>query len=122
MNHLYSKVAAAGMLVTTATLLSTKPAAAQTTAICQSVDYEPAICAMYTRRGVVLEKEYSNATCRGNWGYKDGIVWVENGCRARFRVAHHSDSYNKRGAHTRQRNCSHYCSEKGDREYYNQRN
>lgn len=62
-------------------------ASAQSVAICQSVNFQPARCSINTRRGLVLERVLSRTACiRGSdWGYGRGFVWVTNGCRAQFR-------------------------------------
>ncbi|MFB2936047.1 DUF3011 domain-containing protein [Aerosakkonemataceae cyanobacterium BLCC-F154] len=107
-----------------AVTLAVKPANAQTTTVCHSVNYQPATCSLDTRGGVVLDKEYSNAVCEGNWGFEDGFVWVENGCRARFRAAgnfgfapERGEPYPSEGSYPP----GDY-SEEGDREYYEEEN
>ncbi|OKH38680.1 hypothetical protein NIES2119_08780 [[Phormidium ambiguum] IAM M-71] len=88
MNNFFSQAAVgtAATIALAATVIAVKPANAQTTTVCQSIDYQPATCSLDTRGGVVLDKEYSNSICADNWGFEDGFVWVENGCRARFRA------------------------------------
>lgn len=116
-----SKVAlgTAATIAIAATLVGVKPAHAQTTTVCQSIDYQPATCSLDTRGGVVLDKEYSNSICAGNWGYEDGFVWVENGCRARFRAAGNFGFGRERSQpDLREDFCPSYCPEEGDREYY----
>lgn len=57
---------------------------AQRIVTCQSENNHYITCPMVTRYGVRLVKKLSDASCRGNWGYKQGYVWVKNGCRAEF--------------------------------------
>jgi len=121
MGNFFSQTAAgtAATIAIAATLVGVKPANAQTTTVCQSIDYQPAICSLDTRGGVVLDKEYSNAICEGNWGFEDGFVWVENGCRARFRAAGNFRFGPERGEpDPRQDFCPVYCVEEGYIEYY----
>ncbi len=49
------------------------------------------LCRVDTGDGVELVKQHSRASCRGNWGYNRDGVWVDNGCRATFRIkrSHH---------------------------------
>lgn len=58
------------------------------------------LCPVDTGDGVELLKQHSRATCRGNWGYNDQGVWVDNGCRATFRIVRrhqgHSPPYGNR--------------------------
>ncbi|MFB2898431.1 DUF3011 domain-containing protein [Aerosakkonemataceae cyanobacterium BLCC-F50] len=112
-------VGTAATIAIAATLVGVKPAHAQTTTVCQSIDYQPATCSLDTRRGVVLDKEYSNSICAGNWGYEDGFVWVENGCRARFRAVGNFGFEPERGQpYPREYFCPVYCVEEGYIEYY----
>lgn len=116
-----SKVAlgTAATIAIAATLVGVKPAHAQTTTVCQSIDYQPATCSLDTRSGVVLDKEYSNSICAGNWGYEDGFVWVENGCRARFRaIGNFGFTPESDRPYPRQDFCPVYCVEEGYIEYY----
>lgn len=117
MGNLCQKVAlvTAAATVAIATLVGdAKLASAQSIAVCQSIDYEPATCSIDTEGGVVLIREYSQASCEGNWGYDRGFVWVENGCRAQFRARYwdddgeRSDRYDRRN---RRRSCRSYCEE-----------
>lgn len=119
MGNLCQKVAiATAATVAIASLLGdAKLASAQSVAICQSIDYEPATCSIDTEGGVVLIREYSQASCRGNWGYEDGFVWVENGCRAQFRARYwdeyderYDNRYERRGGRSNRRHdCRSYC-------------
>ncbi len=53
---------------------------------CQSWQYQPARCAVDIYRGAQLVENIST-TCNGrNWGWDRGGIWVNNGCRGRFRV------------------------------------
>ena len=89
MTNLRQKVALAGAatVAVAATVMMAESASAQSAAVCQSINFQPARCSMDTRRGVVLERVLSQAACiRGSdWGYNRGFVWVTNGCRAQFR-------------------------------------
>jgi hypothetical protein len=89
MTNLCQKVALAGAatIAVAASIIMAESASAQSAAICQSINFQPATCSMDTRRGIVLERELSRAACiRGSdWGYRPGFVWVTNGCRAQFR-------------------------------------
>jgi hypothetical protein len=56
---------------------------------CESQDYRPASCGAGTGIDEVrLERQLSNSSCDegSSWGYDGGSVWVNNGCRAVFRV------------------------------------
>lgn len=71
--------------LTIGTVLSfTDTAKAQRIITCESQNNRSTTCPMSTRGGVRLVKQLSDASCRGNWGYKQGYVWVRNGCRAEF--------------------------------------
>ncbi|MBE9223971.1 DUF3011 domain-containing protein [Phormidium sp. LEGE 05292] len=89
MTNMCQKVALAGAatVAVAATIIMAKSASAQSAAICQSINFQPARCSMDTRRGVVLERVLSRTPCiRGrDWDYRPGFVWVTNGCRAQFR-------------------------------------
>lgn len=52
--------------------------------ICESKDGRIRRCNFDTRRGVVLARQLSNSSCRGNWTYGRGYIEVRNGCRAEF--------------------------------------
>ena len=85
------KIAFTGMTATVAiafNIIGAKPASAQTSVRCESIDYEYNECPLDTRRGVTLEVDvHSREYCRleRNWGIGRGFVWVDNGCRATFR-------------------------------------
>ena len=75
--------------------------------VCESRGYSRSFCSADTRGGVSLEEQLSDSTSRGGrctfnntWGYDSGGIWVDNGCRGRFRLGnpgshqsagHHSD-------------------------------
>ncbi len=44
------------------------------------------LCRTDTGDGVELVKQHSRASCQGNWGYNEQGIWVDNGCRATFRI------------------------------------
>ncbi|HEX9893565.1 MAG TPA: DUF3011 domain-containing protein [Gemmatimonadales bacterium] len=45
-------------------------------------------CPANTSRGVELVRQLSDAACRAeiSWGYERGFIWVDNGCRAEFKL------------------------------------
>ncbi len=54
---------------------------------CESWDYKPARCAAVIRGGVSIEKvEGGDCTQGRTWGWDRNSIWVNGGCRARFRV------------------------------------
>lgn len=57
---------------------------------CESLDGGHKPCPVDTSRGVGLLKQISDADCVLNktWGYNREGIWVTNGCRADFAVAH----------------------------------
>ena len=46
---------------------------------------------------ITLHKEYSTSSCEFGHGYGKGIelIWVNHGCRGRFRVCFYTGSYNR---------------------------
>ena len=56
--------------------------------VCESMNNQRAFCSADTRGGVVFQRQLGQATCVGHWGYDSGGVWVDNGCRAEFRITH----------------------------------
>jgi|GEM_PF-5387104 len=54
------------------------------TVTCASEDYQRTTCPLDTIQGIVLLRQLSRSSCANNWGYGDGFVWVQNGCRAEF--------------------------------------
>ena len=59
-------------------------ALAQRVVTCESEHDRTTTCAMRTEGGVRFVRQLSDASCRGNWGWRRGYVWVRNGCRAEF--------------------------------------
>lgn len=55
---------------------------------CESVDRKRKFCQVDTSGGVELERQLSDANCvyRRTWDYNHNGIWVEQGCRAEFRV------------------------------------
>ena len=51
---------------------------------CASEDYQRQTCPLETSQGIVMLRQLSKTSCADNWGYGDGFVWVQNGCRAEF--------------------------------------
>ncbi|MBQ1542167.1 hypothetical protein C5708_16025 [Caulobacter sp. CCUG 60055] len=83
-------------LMIAATLLATfgpPPARARADSYidCSSYNYGRNYCRADTRGGVWLDRQYSygDGQCEEGrtWGWDDRGVWVDRGCRARFRVA-----------------------------------
>ncbi|MBN3960164.1 DUF3011 domain-containing protein [Nostoc sp. NMS8] len=62
------------------------PASAQEIITCSSRNNQRNTCSIRTRGRVRLVRQLSDATCRGNWGYRNDRIWVKNGCRAEFSV------------------------------------
>ena len=58
----------------------------QDTVKCSSRNRQRKACRADTSGGVRLQKQHSNASCRGNWGYTRNQIWVDNGCRATFKL------------------------------------
>lgn len=69
------------------------PAAADTTVRCDSNDGKYHECAAGAADTITVARQWSKTNCvRGdNWGYRDGVIWVDEGCRADFNVV---PSYN----------------------------
>ena len=59
---------------------------------CSSRNNHRKVCTADTSGGVRLIKQRSKASCRGNWGYTRNHIWVDNGCRATFKL--YEDGYN----------------------------
>ncbi len=57
--------------------------------VCESINNQRRHCDADTREGVELERQLSRTACvKGqNWDYDSQGIWVNGGCRARFRVA-----------------------------------
>lgn len=64
------------------------PAAAETKVRCDSTDGHYHECAAGAADSVTVARQWSKTKCvRGdNWGYRDGVIWVDEGCRADFSV------------------------------------
>ncbi|WP_448562418.1 DUF4214 domain-containing protein [Trichothermofontia sp.] len=69
-------------------LMSSQPAAAQNSTVCQSIDLQRARCSINTRNGIELVEELSERSCRNRWQYSRNRNYVEvwDGCRALFRA------------------------------------
>ena len=52
-------------------------------------------CESHTRGKAELDHKISNASCRRgkSWGYEDGAIWVDNGCRGFFKIVSRDDDY-----------------------------
>jgi hypothetical protein len=57
---------------------------------CSSNDMHRHYCPADTRRGVVMLKQRSGSECRQDysWGFDQGGIWVDHGCRADFQIVH----------------------------------
>jgi len=68
-------------------LLVAVPSFAQTTFRCESTDGKYRECRVDGTGNLILAKQISDTNCvQGKtWGYRDGVVWVDRGCRADFR-------------------------------------
>ncbi len=54
---------------------------------CNSRNYQPARCPAVITRGVEIDRVLGGECIeRRSWGWDGGAIWVNNGCRARFRV------------------------------------
>ncbi|PZN92053.1 MAG: hypothetical protein DCF31_17950, partial [Alphaproteobacteria bacterium] len=54
---------------------------------CSSRNYRPARCAATIRAGAEVERVLGGECIQGrSWGWDRGGIWVNNGCRARFRI------------------------------------
>ncbi|WP_193918134.1 DUF3011 domain-containing protein [Desmonostoc muscorum] len=62
------------------------PASAQEIITCSSQNNQRNTCPIRTRGRVRFVRQLSDASCRGNWGYRRNRIWVRNGCRAEFSV------------------------------------
>ncbi len=60
---------------------------------CESIDRRRSYCAIDTRGGVDIERQLSSANCiyRRTWGYDRRGIWVDQGCRADFRITSRND-------------------------------
>ena len=59
---------------------------AATAVVCSSIDNRYRECAVPFRGRAVLNQQISQSSCieGQSWGQKQGLVWVNRGCRARF--------------------------------------
>jgi hypothetical protein len=57
--------------------------------LCESNNNDRRYCRVDGRGGVRLSRQLSDARCTqgSTWGYDNGGVWVDNGCRAEFEVS-----------------------------------
>ncbi len=53
---------------------------------CESRGYRYQQCSADTRDGVRIARVLGGDCRRGNWGWRQNLVWVDNGCRADFAV------------------------------------
>ena len=76
-----------------ALLLAVVPAGASQTIRCESSNGRYKYCSAYTDNAVTLTRQLSSTKCRAfrNWGYDKHGVWVDDGCRAEFRVGRGRD-------------------------------
>ena len=67
-------------------LLVAVPALGQTTFRCESVDGRYRECRADGFGNLIVARQLSDANCvQGRtWGYRDGVIWVDQGCRADF--------------------------------------
>jgi hypothetical protein len=74
-------------------LAALPPAAFARSIECGSENYRYKYCRVDTNGYVELEKQLSDAACRRGrtWGYDDDGVWVDEGCKGRFRVGRSYD-------------------------------
>lgn len=54
--------------------------------LCESIKYRPARCPVDVYNGATIVQDISGSCNRRSWGWDRGGVWVNNGCRGRFRV------------------------------------
>lgn len=72
------------------------PASAQEVITCASQNNQRNTCSIPTRGRVRFVRQLSDASCRGNWGYRNNRIWVKNGCRAEFLVGDRRNDRNDR--------------------------
>ena len=70
-------------------LLVAASVSAQETVRCESSDGKYRECAFGAAGRIVMTRQLSDTNCveGKNWGYRDGVVWVDSGCRAEFGAA-----------------------------------
>ncbi len=56
------------------------------TVVCESLDGKRAFCSADTSRGVELHRTLAGSECKGRWGHDANGIWVDQGCRAEFRL------------------------------------
>jgi hypothetical protein len=71
------------------------PAAAQTDFRCESTDGKYHQCRVNLPGDVTFTRQLSDAACieGRTWGIRDGVVWVDHGCRAEFSLHTLLDRY-----------------------------
>ena len=76
------------LIAFTAVLLAAA-AEAQTTVRCESTDGKYVECRTNSLNRITLSRQLSDASCveGKSWGYRDNVMWVDNGCRAEFMLA-----------------------------------
>ncbi|MCC5639906.1 DUF3011 domain-containing protein [Nostoc sp. CHAB 5844] len=90
------------------------PASAQEIITCSSQNNQRNTCSIPTRGRVRFYRQLSNASCRGNWGYRRSRIWVRNGCRAEFLVGNNrNDGYYRNDRYDR--NDGYYRNDRYDR-------
>ena len=69
-------------------LLVAASVSAQETVKCESSDGKYRECLVSSFGRVVMTRQTSDTNCveGKNWGYRDGVVWVDAGCRGEFAV------------------------------------
>jgi len=67
---------------------------------CSSIKNRKQTCYADTSGGVQLVEQLSRSSCQNNWGYRNGEIWVDHGCRARFQLYVNGSQ----GDHSRNRN------------------
>ncbi|NMF61436.1 DUF3011 domain-containing protein [Brasilonema octagenarum] len=83
-------IIAATLMVTTVslgTVFNASPASARDTITCESRGNDRNTCEVGRGSRVRFVRQLSDASCRGNWGYRRNRIWVRNGCRAEFAVS-----------------------------------
>ena len=75
------------LMFAVAVLLVAVPATAETTFRCESMDGKYRECRAAGEGSVYIAKQLSDTRCiQGEtWGWRDGVLWVDRGCRADFR-------------------------------------
>ena len=87
------------------------------TVTCNSDDGKRHYCNIDTRYGVQLTRQISGSPCIQNstWGYDNGGLWVDQGCRAEFSTGGYGGQY-QQGQGTQTVTCN---SDDGKRHYCN---